>query len=361
MKTYNVKIYQPDGTYITSVNETTRLSKINFRSTVNAGQGSLSLNVVASFDSPPSWAAINNFVKIYCHDLVDGVQSEVLLFTGFISQIEHLRKGSNESMTLSVLGLGSLLALALYKDGASFDVAKSGVDPSAIATEIVDKVNASVGTSWLSYGANVVSVGTNIDYTFESQRWLKAMEKTRELSGGEYFWHIGADGELYFKGKAATATHKFNLLKDVNEIRVVNTSEGIVNDSTVDYGSGTKNATDATSISNYFKRDENKSDSNLGATAAQQLVDGVIEDKKDPKIQVTAEINSLYDIETIRPGDTCKFFGTEIGSTTLGTNMMIVSVDYRETTVSITLADDYANFGSQLTAYMGNQLEEKNL
>lgn len=360
MKSYIVKVYQSDGTYITTINDLLRLSKIRFRSTVNSGQGNLSIQVKASFNEPPSWAAMNNFVKIYCVKLEAGVQSEQLLFTGFITQVEHLLKGSDEKLTLSVLGLGSLLGLALYKDGSNFDVVKSGVDPSAIATDIISVVNTAIGTSWLSTGANIDTVGTNVSYTFKKQRWLNAMNKALEFAGGDFFWHIGSDGELYFKQLPSSATHKFNILKHVNQIKVVNSAESIVNESTVDNGT-VYDQDDSSSISAYFKRDEWREDTDLDANAAQQFVDGRVADNKDPKLQVQVEINSEYDIETIRPGDTCKFFGTSIGSTTLGDNMVIVSVEYNETTVKLTLAEEFSNFGAELTKYLDGQLLDKQL
>jgi hypothetical protein len=360
MKSYTIKVYEPDGTYLTTVNDQLRLSKIRFRSTVNGGQGNLSVKIKSEFDDPPSWAALNNFFKIYCIKLENKVQTEQLVFSGFISRVEHVREGSKEYMEISTMSLAGLLGLALFKSGASFDVTKSTVDPSTIATDIISAVNTAIGTSWLSSGANIDSVGTNVSYVFKKMRWLASMQKSLELAGGDFYWFIGADGELYFKQIPSTATHSFNILKHVNSVRVVNSSEKIVNDSTVSY-SGTKNATDATSITNYFKRDEWQEDTDLDANAAQQFVDGRVADNKDPVIQVKCEINSSYNIETIKPGDTCKFYGTKIGSTVLGTNMVVVSVDYDETNVVLTLGDEFQNFGTELTKYLGNQLLEKQL
>lgn len=361
-KSYNIKIFEPDGTYLTTVNETLRLSDIRFRATMNSGQGVMGLKIKSSFDDPPSWAALNHFVKVFCVKLDNGTQTEELLFTGFITQIEHELRGSEEFMQLSVMGLSALLGLALYKDGAAFDVAQTGVDPSAIATDIITAANAGIGTSWLSTGSNIDTVGTNVSYTFKKLRWLEAMQKALEFAGGNFFWFIGADGELYFKELPSTATHKFNILKHVNSIRVVNTSEEIINESTVLHsGSGTKTASDASSITTYFKRDEYQEDTDMNAAAGQQFVDGKVADNKDPKIKVSVEINSSFDIESIRPGETCKFYGTKTGSTVLGSNMIIKSVEYDETTVKLTLAEDFANFGTQLAEYMDTQFLDRQL
>lgn len=351
-KSYNIKVYDKTGTYITTVRETERLSKISFRSNINGGQGELSLEVKSSFDSPPSWAAFNNFVKVYVVKIVAGVQTEQLLFCGFISQFTNTKIGSNESMTVTILSLSSLLGLALYKDGASFDVVHTAADPSDIAIDIISKVNTQIGGSWLSTSSNVDTVGTDVSYTFAHKKWSDSMDKCVELSGGDFFWYIGADGDLHFKSKSATPDHKFNILKNVNEIEVTNSSESIVNESTIDSVSSTESATDATSISTYWKRDEWKSDSDMDSTAGQQYVDGRVADKKEPLFQVKVVINETYDIESIHPGHTCKFFGTKIGSTTLGGNMLIVAVSYKENYVALTLEDDSVNFGVQLSRFM---------
>jgi len=359
MKSYNIKIYSKTGIYITTVKQTTRLSKIGFRSTVNGGQGSLSLAVTSPFDDPPSWAVFMNFVKVFVVKICDGVQTEELFFTGYISRISHVKKGSNEYMTLDVLSLSSLLGLALYKDGASFDVVHTSVDPATIATDIIDAVNT--GTNdWLSYGTNVESVGVNVSYTFEKQRWLKALTKTLEFAGGDFFWFIGADGDLNFKSYPTTPTHKFNILKDVNEISIDNTSEGILNSATLDNGTA-YGSEDATSVSTYFQRDQWESDTGMDATTAQQYVDGIVVDEKDPKLSITVEVNTNYDIESIQPGHTCNVFGVKTGSTVLGSNMKIVAVEYSESRAVLTIAEDVGNYGEQLSKYFANQLQERQL
>jgi len=360
-KSYIIKIYDSAGVYITTLNEKLRLSKIGFRETINGGQGGLSLSIKSEFVSPPSWAELNNFAKIYVVKVVDGVQSESLLFTGMITQVRNTLQGSTEYLTLSILALSSLLGLALYKEGSSFDVVKSSVDPADIATDIISKVNSSIGGSWFSTGANVVNVGTNVSYTFKKKNWLNAMGIALKLSDSNYYWWIGADGELYFKESSATPDHKFNIATNVNKIDVVSSSEKIINESTIKTSSATQTANDATSIADYFKRDEYREDNDADSSAGQQFVDYEVATKKEPKLKVKVTINSTYDIESIRPGQTCKFFGLKLGSTTLGENMLIVGVNYKETEVDLTLDDEFANFGSELSGFFEEQLLERQL
>ena len=362
-KSYNVKIYEPNGTYVTTVNESLRLSDIRFRSTMDAGQGVLGLKIKSDFDSPPAWAALNYFVKVFCVKLNGSNQTEQLLFTGLITRVEHEMQGSEEFMQLSVLGLSSLLGLALYKDGSNFNVVKSAVDPAVMAADVISVANTAIGFTWLSTGGNVETVGTAVSYTFKKLRWLEALQKIKSFAGGNFFWFIGADGELHFKQIPATASHKFNILKNVNSIKVVNSAEEIINESTVEYtGGSTKVSTDAASVTAYFKRDEYQpADTDLDANAAQQVADTQVTDNKEPKLQVSVEINSTFNIEGIKPGDTCKFFGTRTGSTVLGDNMVINSVEYNETTVKLTLVEDFGNFGTQLSKYLGNQLLDRQI
>lgn len=346
-RTYNAKVYQSDGTFISEINKKIILSDISFRSSINSGQGALVLDVVSQFDSPPTWASFNNFIKIFCVKVEKKIQTEELLFTGFISQIEHNLQGSNESMKITALSLGSILGLALYKDGSNFDVVKSD-DPAVIAQDIISKTNAIIGTSWLTASANVETVGTSVSYTFSKKKLLDSMNQTLKFAGGDYYWHIGADGDLYFKNMPTAATHKFNIAKHVNYITATNNSETINNEYSVDHGPSTYTATNATSVSNYWKRDKFKEDADMSETTAEQYADGIVLDKALPKLQVRAEINTKYDIESVKPGHSCKFYGLKIGSTTLNNNMLIVAVDYKPESAIITLENDFADFGINL-------------
>lgn len=332
------------------------MSKPRFRATVNSGQGNLNIRLKARFDSPPSWASLNNFIKVYWVKVENGVQTDGLLYTGFITRVEHVLRGSSEFMNVSTLALGSLTSLALYKDGSSFDVVKTSVDPAVIATDIVTKANTQIGGSWLSSGSNVVNVGTTVSYIYEKSYWFEALNETLSFTGGNYYWYIDESGELYFKPYGGSPDHKFNITKNVNEIIVENNAELITNESSVFNGTDTYSQTDATSITNYFKRDEWKNDENLDAVTAGQYVNGRVANNKDSKIQVLVEINTSYDLESIRPGQTCSFFGLDIGSTLLGSNMKIVSVEYNEDTVTLGLSEDFGNFGEELTKYLNNKL-----
>lgn len=363
MKSFNIKVYDSSGNYITTVNENLRLSDISFTEKINSGQGELSLSVKSDFENPPSWAEFNNFIKISVVKIESGIQTELLIYTGFISRINHVRKGSQEYIDISILSLSGLLGIGLYKDGSSFDVIFSSVDPSDISTDIIDKANASIGGSWLSYGSNVDSVGVNIDYVFQKKKWLDAMNFIIKLSGADWFWFIDNSGELYFKEKPSTPTHKFNIETDVTDISIINDSEGIINSSTVEYGGSglTVTDSDATSISNYFKRDTYEKETDIDVNGATQLAEYNVATQKDPKIKVRAVINSRYDIESIHAGDTCSFFGLSLGSTVLGSNLMIVSVNYSEDEVEIELSETFSNFGDELGKYIENQFQKKQL
>lgn len=264
-------------------------------------------------------------------------------------------------MNISLLSLGSLLSLALYKDGADFDVVKTSLDPAVIATDIVNKANTQIGGSWLSVGSNVVNVGSLVSYTYEKMKWFGAMNRTLELTGGNYYWYINEAGEFYFREYPASPTHKINLLKNVNEIMVENNSELILNESTVYNTALSYNATNASSITNFFKRDEWQENPSLDAIAAQNYVNGRVADNANPKINVSVELNETYNLESLRPGQTCSFFGLEIGSTLLGNNMKIVSVEYDQTTARLVLSEEQGSFGNELTKYLSNQLQSKKI
>jgi len=347
-KHYNLKFYDKAVAYITTLNESLRLSKINFGQQVNGGQGELSVKIKSAFDDPPTFAALNNFVKVYCVKNNAGTQTEQLVYSGFVSQVRHVVEGSNQFVEVKMQGLAALLAANLYKSGSSFDVTHTGVDPSTIVLDIISKSNALTGAHFVTTG--VQSVGVNITDTFEKLTHSKAMDRALGLAGGGWRWFIGADGNVVFAPTATSADHVFNLQKHINAIEATNSMESIVNDATV----GSENATDATSIAAYYKRDQYTSPDSMDATARQQLADSQVADAADPKLLTTIVLNSEFDIESVKPGDTCKVIGLKIGQTVLGDNLLIVSTEYDEQTLRLTIAEKYQDFGQELHRFVAS-------
>jgi len=340
MKQFNIKFYNSSATFQKNLTPQIPESDISFTQKINGGQGELMIDLAIPFDDIPSYIVPFNFVRVYMVDPVTPLGQ--LIYSGWISQVAPFSSGSRNGVRIICLGLVSLLSLSLYKDGANFDVVHSGVDPSAIIADIITNFQSVYPPSvfeWIGTdavtgirdGGNVDSVGTNVDYTFQKRKWNRAVEDTHALADAGWFWFVDKGGDFYFQDKSATADHTFTIGKDVQSIDIPKSIEDIVNDVTVAYTGGTVNATDATSIAAVGKREKyiDRTSDTSDSTTAQQIADKEVADNKDETIEATLVLNNQYDIESVRPGQTCQVLNYKKGADIFTTNMLIVSTRYR--------------------------------
>lgn len=352
-KSYTVKIYSITGTYLKTLAPTQIMNEVTFTSRINGGQGECVIETSLPIDDFDEGVSIKqmNFVKVY--EIDDTFNTDpVLIYTGYISRYAPFFEEGSEGVRLTLLGLGSLLTHAYFKNGSSFTVTKAATDPAQIIKDIVDHFNGVYSGSWIGYGGgNITTVGTNVDVTFVDQKWFDAINKTADLGGGGRYWRVAEDGQVWYKAKPVAATHQFTIGKDVSTGEVVKNGEQIVNSYQLRWGAGPTAAdfSDATSQSAYGKREKAETDSGITASGtATQKGNQVIADFKDPKVQARLRINTQYDIESIKPGDTCSVFNTKEGSTTFPTNMLITSVSYSPDGVDIELENDRSSFADNL-------------
>ncbi len=349
-KKYAVKIYSINGTYIKTLNPKKEMVDIRFTSRINGGQGQCILEVALPFDNFDEGVSIahTNIVKIYEIDEVNSPTPR-LIYTGFISQYAPYFRAGSEGVRIVLLGLVSLLSFGYFKNGSNFTVTKSATDPAQIMKDVIDHFNSIYSGSWIGYGAETVTVGTNVTYEFKDQKWFDSLKKAFDLAGSGRWWAIREDGQLWFKTKPVSPTHRFTLGQDVETGEIVKNNEQIVNALQLRWNTGLSSSTDysdATSITAYGRREKIVSDERITLTGtADQRGNGEIGDNKNPKVQAKLRINTNYDIETIKPGDTCSVFNVKQGSTVFPSNMQITSVSYSPDGVDLELENTLATFG----------------
>jgi hypothetical protein len=340
-KKFAIKIYNKSATFQKNLSEDIIESDISFTQQINGGQGELLIDLAIPFDDIPSYIALFNFVRVYEVDTSNPTGR--LIYTGWVSQVVPFSDGSRNGVRVICLGLVSLLTLSKYKDGASFDVAQSSVDPSAIIADIISTFQTayppSAGFEWIGTdavtgiraGSNVDAIGTNVTYTFQKLNWRDAIDIVFGLSDPGWYWFVDAGGDFFFKEKSATPDHTFVIGRNIQSIEVPKSIEEIINDVTVAYNGGTQNATDATSITAYGIRAEyidRTADTN-DATTALQIATKEVEDNKISKVEARMTINNTYDIESIRPGQTCQVLNYKKDANLFESNMLIVSTSYK--------------------------------
>ncbi len=354
-KKFVIKIYDKAGTYITTLKPSVVKSIPAFQSQINGGFGQCVLDLNLPFDDfgEGSTIAFMNIVKIYVMD--ENYPLGRLVYTGFISAYAPYLDDSRQGVKITLLGLVSILSLAYYKNGSNFTVAASG-DPSVLMKNIINHFNSVYPGSLLGYngsGTTVDTVGVSVSYTFNEDKWLDALQNAFGTVGAGWWWAIDKQGQLYLKQKPATATHIFSIGKEIESLEVDKTSEKIVNKVRVKYGtSSTFDDDDATSITKFGTREEIVSDSKIQnlATATQRAAKEV-DDNKVEKIKAKLVINSSYDLESIKVGDTCKIRNLSINQAVFNDNMMIVSVTYSFNKVTIEL-EEMTKFSTELQKFI---------
>lgn len=352
-KSYTVKIYRLDGTYVKTQNPLKVTSEVRLTTKLNGVQGQCVIELALPIDDFDEGNSIKlmNVAKIYEAD-DENSPAPRLIYTGYISQYAPFFSESTQGVRLTLLGIGSLLTLAYFKNGGSFTVAKNA-DPAQIMSDIIDHFNSVYPGNWLSHGSSVQSVGTTVSYTFTDAKWLDALKKTFDLSGSGWWWKIAENGELYFKQKPGTATHIFSIGGTISSGEILKNSEQIINALQVRWGGGptTVDFSDATSITNYGRHEKITTDSSIGdGTSANQNGSKDVTDNKDPKIQAKLRINTTYDIESVKVGDTCTVVNVNNRSTLFSQNMLITSVSYTPDYIDIELENNQSTFADNFTA-----------
>ena len=367
-KRFNIQVFDSDADFKGTVSQDKIKNKISFEEEVNGGQRQLVLSLAYDFDDFPDFLTPFNFIRVFA--VTTENPKGILIYSGWISQITPFISDRNEGVEVVAMGLATMLNLSLYKDGSNFDVTETSFDPKTAVDNVIahhqseyppTSGNEWVGTNAVSEngipiraGGNVDTVGTTIDsFTFQKQRWFGAMQKCLELSGLDWYWKVDKGGDVFFKQKPASATHIFTIDKDVQRLKAPQNIENIINDVTVEYDVGTSQDSDATSITNYGRRERyiNESTSSQSGSAGEIAAQKIAENK-EPKIAVELTVNDEYDIESIQAGDSCTIQNYKKDATILNENMFIVSMKYQQDKVVLRLEQKGLDFGGSLLAFV---------
>lgn len=355
-KKYNVKFYSDPSTLIETVSPNLIVDEVSFTSQKNGGLGEWVFKINVPFDdfaTHVSFINFMNFVKVY--EIDPSNKTGRVIFTGYLTKYIPTLTKDQDLVEVTCLGLASLMSESLWGTQPTFLNSYSSTAPETIAQAIIDDVNTIFGT-WISYetsGPNqtIFATSKTISYDFEELTHLEAMEKLLELTGEDWYWHIDGQGNFHFREKSSTADHEFQVGTDIQRLAIDTNIEALKNDITLEYNGGTVNKSDSTSITAYKRRkvkfDDQKITTGTGGLG-EDFVDQKIAELKNPKYETVLEINSQYDIESIRAGQTCKVKGVKIGSTILDDNMQIVGFRYTPDVITLDL-DEFKSFAREIS------------
>lgn len=350
---------QPDDSTLPFLKNTPQ-----FTSRINGGYGELVLDLSYPFDDFDEGTVIDfmNIVKVYAVKTTDSMEQEIdLIYTGYVSKYSPYIDSGSEGVRVTCLGLISLLAASYYKD-ADFTVSHSTQDPEAIARAIIDHFNTVFGGSPVSYSNDTTdAVGTNVSVEFVDQKWSDALRTVGSLAGEGWWWKIDEQGRYWLKAKPGTPTHSFTIGKDIDRIQGEKDGEKVINEVYVRRSGGTETSyDDATSQAEFGtgnpptgKRTKIINEASLtDEDTADQRGTKELEDQKEAKVRSPLTINTQYDLESVKVGDTCCIRNLRNGNSFFGSNMLITSLTYRGDSVEMELEDANGSFANELARFV---------
>lgn len=342
-KRFFIKIYDLDGTYRKTLNPSLLMREPSFSDKIGGGQGQCVLQLNLAIDDFGEGTDIDHMkvVKIYESDQVNNPEP-VLIYTGFISAFKPSVSDKGESVSITLLGLVSMLTFGFYKSGSAYTFTKTAVDPADIIKEIIDTFATVYTGGWISYsGGGIDTVGTPITFEYATMRWYDALKKTAAFADEDWWWRVGEDGQVTLQDRPATVTHILTLGKDVEMLEAPKSNEKIANYFRLTWGLAPTTTVyqDAPSQSAYGLREEKpETDSSIRDSAtADQYGNKIIADYKDPKVEARVVVNTNYNIESIKPGHTVS---VRNAGNVLPSNMLITSIQYTPDKVTLTLENE---------------------
>ena len=357
IKTICIKVYGPSGTFL---KEWTNATFSGFSKEINGGLSECVIELGVPFDYQGADVDVGNIVDIIVSDA--DVPSGRRVYSGYISLITPHVDGGVEGITVNLLGHYTRLSIDFLKEGVAttlFSDSTVGLtdtgpgdaaDIGLIVRGIIDRYRAETANPKIYYStASVPLAGQTALYTLGLKTYREALDKIISMYASNYFYYIDEDGLLTIKQKPTTPTHTFQLSKDNKSVRIDKSLEKIRNFLLVWNGENPgvfNHYDDEASITKYGRRSEYIEDFGINDdTSADKIGAKFIAENKDPDIKLTCEIldDSIdpingYDIESVQPGDSCRFVGfNQSLSNIVNDNMLITKVDYTLGRITLTI------------------------
>ncbi|HUX55114.1 MAG TPA: hypothetical protein VMV56_11915 [Williamwhitmania sp.] len=372
MKKYTYKVYKSNGNYITSWADA---SFDGFKKTINGGLGECKIKLARQFDDfgENDDVKLNNKIEIICSD-GDTPSTGMKIYSGFISNYTPYIDGNSEGVEITLLGYVSKLGTSILKNSTQIELktdtaaglttgaTASAAEARDVVTAIIDRYQTEAKNPIINYSTtSTEDSGNTFTYTFNAKKYNEALDICREYAPSNWWWYVGADNVLKFKPKPNLADHKFVFGKHFKAIKVEKNMENVVN--RVLFSSGDNPDTqilkiysDTDSSDLYDDRWEVVTDNRVSVSeTADNAGESTLAEKKNADVKTTIEIldnngnPNGYDIESINPGDTCKFLNLNtITSQTFSGNMVIRSVDYTPDKVVIEIESLSVSAGKEI-------------
>lgn len=331
MKRFIFKAYDSTGGFLSTIPDV--IDEPIFTSYINGGLADMTFKLprpVTQFEES-TVIAQNNQIKIIC---IDGdAPTGTTIYNGYISKYAPTLDQGKEYILVTCLGYISETARFMVEDASgNTTLTYNSYDPTDILKDILDKFTAAGGHADYN-GTSMVNTGTVVSYEFNTNTTKECLDKVIELAPNGWYYFVDAANVVNFKSKDVTANHTFVLGKDVISIIPEKSGENMINRIYFTGGdvSGVplyKKYERAGSISTYGLHAEKYVDSRVTDVTTMDIIAASILDKSDtPETRTTLIIRDNggddgrgYDIESIKPGQTCKVIGYSDKATNIWDN-----------------------------------------
>jgi hypothetical protein len=282
-----------------------------------------------------------------------------LIYTGIIDEYEPYLTGDDEGIHINCVGLGPLFGNMYYRTPEDdYEIVHSSADPSSIALDAVDKFNAEYGNiasaALVGDGGKVEVLGTDVNYTAVDKKLIEVVNESKDLTEEGWYWYLDASGELALKSKPVAPTHTFTLHKDLERVSIKKTAKKLYNRFRLDYDGGSKIYEDT---SEYRTREKIINDQSVSdIPSVDQKGNKLLAEGKKIKESVLLVVNSFYDLESIKPGETVRvILPKRVGSPApITDNLQIVRVVYRPDKVEIETEEQTRSFVREIKNLISN-------
>jgi hypothetical protein len=328
------------------------ISDPSFSMEVDGSLGPLNLTLAADFEYDSTALANGRTVETYCID--NDTQDGVLVHAGTIERIDRNIIPTGDQVSLTIEPFVTQLARDYFRDDAAGTViAKTWTDTevATILRYIVGKLvlRGQAFSRVFSSQASVQTSGKTVSIQVGSETYLDAIRRVKKLGPGDFYWFVDASGLFTYRNFDSGTRHIFTLGKDLAEITHGDDASEIRNavyfwnQSDTDLGGIAFERTDAASVALYGRRAQIITDSRIDSEAtAEAAVAAFLREHATPTIAIEADVLDStdnpfgYDIERIRPGDTCEIRNAPTLSATV---FSIVRVDYAPDRAHLVLSD----------------------
>ena len=349
-------VSNPDGTYIDTWDP---FRFDGFSAEINGGPGECVIRLSLPFDYAGKDVLEGNSIELRVSDAdaasYPGIDATIVLYRGYISFVERDVQENAEGITVHLLGHYTRLGVDVLKSGSQttlYSESSAGLtttsgsqtasDIGKMVRAVMDRYIAETTNPQLSYDASdIPDTGTTATFRFERTTYRQALDSLLLLAPYGTYYYVNELGKLKFGQKPSTPTHRFVFGKHFNRATITRSLETLRNFVLVwngDNGSPIyKHYQDDDSIALYGRRVATINAYGIDSSDAADLMGAqFIAANKTPEVRVRATIidnnpdsDLGYDIETIRPGDTCSFhnFNTDLAPI-FQENMLITKVDY---------------------------------